>query len=274
MQAAYTDAAGRVNGTGTPDYLDLAVGNLGGLTLNPGIYKWAGGVTIPADVTINGTNSASDAWIFQIAGTLGMSSGVQVKLTNTTQVKNIFWAVGGQVTLGTTAVMKGIILCATQIAMSTGATLNGRALAQTAVTMDANTITPPVEPIAPIAPTLDVIVPNPEIDGNVNLNWTDVAGATSYIVLRSSLPITSGNVLLATVIATVTTSEYTAPNQADGTWWYAVQAKNATGTSAPSNDESVVVHKAQIPGAEWFWILPIAMVGAYVSFRRIKRAAQ
>jgi hypothetical protein len=111
------------------------------------------------------------------------------------------------------------------------------------------------------------------------LNWSDSVGAISYIVLRSSLPITSGNVLLATVLVSgITVSEYKVEDQADGTWWYAVQAQNASGTSAPSNSDSVLVDLATeeggIPGAEWFWVLPIVMFGAYVSFRRIKRAAQ
>jgi hypothetical protein len=59
------------------------------------------------------------------------------------QAKNIFWQVSGKATLGTTADVKGIILSQTLISMNTGAKLSGRALAQTAVTLIANTVTAP-----------------------------------------------------------------------------------------------------------------------------------
>jgi hypothetical protein len=134
MEAAYTDAAGRTD----PDETELGAGDIGGLTLVPGLYKWSSGVTIPTDVTLSG--GANDVWIFQIAGTLDISSGKKVVLSGDAQAKNIFWQVAGAVTLGTTSEFKGNILAKTMIAMNTGATLNGRALAQTAVTLIANTV--------------------------------------------------------------------------------------------------------------------------------------
>ena len=87
---------------------------------------------------------ANDVWIFQIAGTLGISPGKMVNLSGGAQPNNIFWQVAGQTTLGTTSQFKGIILDQTAIVMQTGATLDGRALAQTAVTLDANAVTAPV----------------------------------------------------------------------------------------------------------------------------------
>ncbi|MCJ7697748.1 MAG: ice-binding family protein, partial [Thermoplasmata archaeon] len=116
--------------------------DIGGLTLVPGLYKWGTGVIIPTNVTLSG--GANDVWIFQIVGTLDISSAKQVILSGGAQAKNIFWAVAGAVTLGTTSVFNGNILAKTNIAMNTGATLNGRTLAQTAVTLDANTVTVPV----------------------------------------------------------------------------------------------------------------------------------
>ncbi len=141
MESAYTDAAGRT----LPDYTELYAGDLTGQTLTHGLYKWGTNVLVSAGgVTISG--SASDVWIFQIAQNLELSSGAIVTLSGGAQASNIFWQVAGQVTLGTTAAMKGIILCQTLIAMNTGATLNnGRALAQTAVTLDANSVTSPTE---------------------------------------------------------------------------------------------------------------------------------
>ena len=136
METAYTNAAGRTS----PNFTELHAGDVTGKTLTPGLYKWGTGVLISGGgVTISG--SASDVWIFQIAQNLTVANGAIVTLSGGAQASNIFWQVAGEVTLGTTAAMKGIILCQTQIAMSTGATLTGIALAQTAVTLDANAIT-------------------------------------------------------------------------------------------------------------------------------------
>jgi hypothetical protein len=140
METAYTDAAGRTS----PDYTELYAGDITGQTLSPGLYKWSTGVLVSAaGVTISG--NASDVWIFQIAQNLELANGAIVTLSGGAKASNIFWQVAGQVTIGTTVAMKGIILCQTTIAMNTGATLVGRALTQTAVTSDADIVTKPSE---------------------------------------------------------------------------------------------------------------------------------
>jgi hypothetical protein len=137
MQTAYTDAAGRSN----PDFLNLGAGNIGGKTLTPGLYKWTSALNIPSDITISG--SSTDVFIFQVAGTLKMSSAVRITLAGGVQAKNIFWVVSDAVTFGTTSHFEGNILGMTGINMQTGATINGRMLAQTAVTLQMNTVTRP-----------------------------------------------------------------------------------------------------------------------------------
>lgn len=137
MQTAYTDAAGRK----TPDHVELGTGNIGGKTLLPGLYKWTSSVTAPTDVTISG--GADDVWIFQISGNLSLSAGVHITLSGGAQAKNIFWQVAGSVTTGTTSHMEGVILSKTGITFNTGATCNGRALAQTAIVLDGNTVVNP-----------------------------------------------------------------------------------------------------------------------------------
>ncbi|MDO8873153.1 MAG: ice-binding family protein, partial [Methanoregula sp.] len=136
MEAAYTNAAGRA-----PDVTELGAGNIGGMTLAPGVYKWGTGLLIPTDVTLSG--GPNDVWIFQVAQILDISSGKQVILSGGAQAKNVYWVVAGQTTLGTGSVFNGNVLDQTAIVMNTGATLNGRALAQTAVTLDANAVTSP-----------------------------------------------------------------------------------------------------------------------------------
>ena len=137
MITAYNDAAGRPS----PDFSELGTGNIGGKTLTPGLYKWTTTVTMPADVTIAG--GANDVWIFQISKDLSMSSAAKITLTGGAQAKNIFWQVAGQATLGTTSHFEGIILSMTGITFQTGASIHGRALAQTAVILDANVVTTP-----------------------------------------------------------------------------------------------------------------------------------
>jgi len=138
MQTAYTQAAGLTS----PNFLNMGAGNIGGKTLQPGLYKWTTGVIIPTNVTISG--GPNDTWVFQIAGTLTMSSAVRVTLIGGAQAKNIFWQTAGSVTLGTTSHFEGNILSKTGINLQTGASINGRLLAQTAVTLQKNTVYRPL----------------------------------------------------------------------------------------------------------------------------------
>ena len=137
MMTAYTDAAGRP----TPDFLNLGAGTIGGLTLVPGLYKWTSSVTIPTDITISG--APNDTWIFQVNGNLAMSSAKQMILIGGAKAKNIVWQVTGLVDFGTTSHAEGIILSKTSIKLGTGASINGRLLAQTAVNLATNKVTTP-----------------------------------------------------------------------------------------------------------------------------------
>lgn len=137
MQTAYNNAAGRSN----PGFLNLGAGYIGGRTLRPGLYKWTSALVIPTNITISG--SSTDVWIFQVAGTLKMSAAVKILLSGGAQAKNIFWQSAGAVTLGTTSHFEGTILGKTGINLQTGATINGRLLAQTAVTLQMSTVKKP-----------------------------------------------------------------------------------------------------------------------------------
>ncbi len=137
MEIAYTDAAGRT----LPDFTELGAGDISGLTLVPGLYKWGTGVLVTSNITLSG--NVNDVWIFQVAQDLTVNNAVIITLSGGAVAKNVFWQVAGKVTLGTTSDFKGVILSQTQIVLATGAILNGRALAQTAVTLDANAVTAP-----------------------------------------------------------------------------------------------------------------------------------
>ena len=138
METAYDDAAGRL----PADFNEFAAGNITSQTLVPGIYKWGTGVLIEAaGVTLQG--GPDDVWIFQIAGTLIVDTGAIVTLAGGALPQNVFWQVAGQTTLGTYSQFQGIILDKTAIVVQTGASLNGRALAQTEVTLESNAVAEP-----------------------------------------------------------------------------------------------------------------------------------
>jgi hypothetical protein len=137
MQTAYTDAAGRT----PPDHLNLSSGNLGGLTLAPGLYNWGSTVTIPSDVTLSG--GANDVWIFQISNDVDLSSAKHIILSGGAQAKNVFWQVAGKITIEANAHFAGIILCQTAVTLQTSASLDGRVLAQTLIALDNNAVTAP-----------------------------------------------------------------------------------------------------------------------------------
>jgi Ice-binding-like len=136
MQTAFADAAGRA-----PGVTELGAGNIGGKTLTPGVYKWGTGLMVPTDVTLTG--SATDVWIFQIAQDLTVASAAKVVLAGGALPKNVFWQVAGRVEVGTTAHLEGVVLSLTAIALRTGASINGRLLAQTAISVDASAIVQP-----------------------------------------------------------------------------------------------------------------------------------
>jgi hypothetical protein len=137
MVTAYNDAAGRP----FPDFFELATGNIGGKTLVPGLYKWTNNVIIPTDVFLKG--GANDVWIFQISGNLTMSAAKNIILQGDAQARNIYWQVAGQATIGTTAHFEGTILSKTGITFQTGASVDGRLLAQSAVILDSNVVRKP-----------------------------------------------------------------------------------------------------------------------------------
>lgn len=133
MEIAFTDAAGRAS-----DIVGLGAGDISGMSLAPGVYRWDGGLLISTDVTLEG--NASDVWIFQIAQSLTMSSGASVLLAGGAVPERVFWQVSGLVNLATTAHCEGVVLTMTSVDLSTGASINGRLLAQTAITLGADTV--------------------------------------------------------------------------------------------------------------------------------------
>ena len=200
MEIAFTDAAGRT----LPDATELYAGDLSGQTLAPGLYKWSTGVLINSDVTLAGPSDA--VWIFQIAGDLTMGSGAKVLVSGGAHAKNIFWQVGGGVgvEIGTTAHVEGTILGAKATHLRTGASLNGRALVQTAVTLEANAITIPNAVTASVILVSAAVVTGPYTDAagqSFNLAMktltAPLSGSMQFYRLRSSTALTIASITIS-----------------------------------------------------------------------------
>jgi hypothetical protein len=137
LTAAFNNAAGRIS----TDIVTLS-GNIGGLTLTPGLYKSTSSLAISSgDLTFDAKGNADAIFIIQIASSLTTTSGRKVFLSGGAQASNIFWELGSSANFGTTSAMKGTILVMQSITFNTGATLDGKALTRTGgITMAGNTI--------------------------------------------------------------------------------------------------------------------------------------
>ena len=140
LTTAYNDAQGRsLNAISLP-------GQLGGLTLAPGLYvnsssSGISGTGSNAILTLDAGGNANAVWIFKMGSTLITDAGTSIVLAGGAQWKNIYWSVGSSATLGTNSIFYGNILADQSITLTTGATLHGRALTRiAAVTLDANTV--------------------------------------------------------------------------------------------------------------------------------------
>jgi hypothetical protein len=166
LTIAFNDAAGRTpvpSGT----FLNPGAGNIAGLTLVPGLYKFTSTASLAGgDATLSG--GPDDVWIFQIADDLEIGSMVNVILAGGAQARNVFWQVGTSATIGTFATFKGTIIASQAITMNTTSAMDGRALAFTAgVTFNGNVGVLPT----PTAPVFASITTTPN-SATVVLNTT------------------------------------------------------------------------------------------------------
>lgn len=143
LTTAYNDAQSRsLNAISLP-------GQLGGLTLAPGLYvnsstSGISGTGANGILTLDAGGDANAVWIFKTGSTLVTDAGTSIVLAGGAQAKNIYWSVGTSATLGTNSIFYGNILADQAITLTTGATLYGRALTRiAAVTLDSSTITKP-----------------------------------------------------------------------------------------------------------------------------------
>jgi len=144
LTTAYNAAAG------LPVTQDLTGQDLGGLTLQPGVYFYSSSAQLTGILTLDALGDPNAQFVFQIGSTLNTAGNSSVVTINggATPGCAVFWQVGSSATLGTYTAFEGHILALTDITLTTGATiLDGSALARNgAVTLDTNTITNCVVP--------------------------------------------------------------------------------------------------------------------------------
>jgi hypothetical protein len=137
MHSAYADALGRSAPNGT----DLGSGEIGGLIISPGLYKWTTAVTISTNLTLSG--GPNDVYIFQVNGALTLGTGISALLPGGALPKNIFWQINGAASLDSNSHFEGVLLSNAAITVGAGATMNSRLLSWTAVTVGTGRVTQP-----------------------------------------------------------------------------------------------------------------------------------
>ena len=192
LVAAYINAAGQ--GPTVP-----IVANLGGQTLLPGVYNSASSIGLTGNLILDGGGNPNAVFVFQAGSTLTTASGSLVSMIGGAQSCNVFWQVGSSATLGTGSSFQGTIIALTDITLTTGVTIVGRALARNgAVTMDTNTITrstcaapapiPPTMPPFTVAPSA---TPTPTATATPSTPTTPPTVATATPAGVKVLPSTS-----------------------------------------------------------------------------------
>lgn len=167
---------------------------LNGLSLVPGVYS-GGALALADNGVLTLAGSADSVWVFQAASSLTIGSATQIIVTGGANACNVFWEIGSSASLGTGAQFQGTILAKESITATTGATIIGRLLANTAaVTLDTNTITVPTGCTPPgtvsTSPTITSGTPTAATAGTPYSYPVTATGspAPTYTVTSGSLP--------------------------------------------------------------------------------------
>jgi hypothetical protein len=178
---AYNDAAGR------PLPTLILAGQLGGLTLSPGVYRDDGA---PAELDLTGTltldagGNPNAVWIFQSASTVIAQVDSAVVLINGAQACNVFWQVTSSATLRTRAAFAGNIIALTSITLENLATLDGRILARNgSVVLDENTIGMPCGQTMLVGVPVDTTVDCNSIPAAPAVIFTDSCSTQSVVAV-------------------------------------------------------------------------------------------
>jgi hypothetical protein len=224
---AFNDLASR------PDGIDPGAGQLGGLTLVPGVYKSASGAFLltGSDLTLDAQGDPEAVWVFQMASSLTVGTPLasrSVILVNGAQAKNVFWQVGSAATINGAGegTMVGTIIASAGLTFSTAGnesvtTLNGKALSLgAAITMVNTAINADGIPAEVVVeePVVDpVVVPAVTITGSSSASVIAVPGDGFIIVDNDGGLVTVTEVGTGTIDITNDGGIMTATNTGNGT---------------------------------------------------------
>lgn len=238
LTTAYNVAAGL-----SPTTTGLS--QLNGLSLAPGVYS-GGALNLSDNGALTLAGSASSVWVFQAASTLTIGSGTVINFTGGATACNVFWQVGSSATLGTSAQFRGTVMAKQSITATTGATIIGRLLANTAaVTLDTNTITVPTGcPVAGTTSTSPVITSTAPTGATAGTPYEFTVTATgtpapTYTVSSGALP--------AGLTLNGTTGVISGTPTTPGTSTFTITASN--GTAPDSTATYTLVTAAATPAA-------------------------
>jgi hypothetical protein len=148
-----TKAYNSISPASRPGGTDPGAGELGGLTLAPGVYKSASGTfkITNGNLTLDAMGDPNAEWIFQTpsgltVGIAGPAGARSVNLINGAQARNVYWYVGSAATINAAGggIMSGTIIASAGVTFSTAGNavqtvLNGRALSLNASVTLVNT---------------------------------------------------------------------------------------------------------------------------------------
>jgi hypothetical protein len=236
---AFNDLASRPDGT------DPGAGQLGGLTLLPGVYKSASGAFLitGSDLTLDAQGNADAVWVFQMASSLTVGTPLasrSVILVNGAQPSNVYWQVGSAATINGAGggSMAGTIIASAGMTFSTAGnatltTLNGRALGLFAAVTMVNTVinvngVPAV--VVPVVPP--VVVPSIVVTGSAAADVALVPGNGFINVQNNGATVTATEVGTGTINVVNNGGVLTATNTGNGIMTI---TSNATGAVTVTN---------------------------------------
>jgi hypothetical protein len=129
------------------DTTTLIDSDLGGLTLNRGVYHLSGNVVISQNhLSLDAQGDANSVFIIYINGNLSTElPGGNILLLNGAKASNVYWRIGGSTTIGTSSQFAGNVLSTQSIQLQTGATVQGRLISVAGnIQLDANSVTKPL----------------------------------------------------------------------------------------------------------------------------------